>query len=35
MTTIDDSIEIVVGPDQELRHLLEGDRIDTTIIELQ
>ena len=35
MTTIDDSIEIVVGPDKELRHLLEGDRIDTTIIELQ
>jgi len=35
MTTIDDSIEIVVGPNQELRHLLEGDRIDTTIIELQ
>lgn len=35
MTTIDDSIEIVVGPDQELRHLLEGDRIDTTIVELQ
>jgi HlyD family secretion protein len=35
MTTIDDSIEIVVGPDQELRHLLEGDRIDTTRIELQ
>ena len=35
MTTIDDNIEIVVGPDQELRHLLEGDRIDTTRIELQ
>ncbi|MDE0982468.1 MAG: efflux RND transporter periplasmic adaptor subunit [Gammaproteobacteria bacterium] len=35
MTTIDDSIEIVVGPNQELRHLLEGDRIDTTIVELQ
>ncbi|MFT7470448.1 MAG: HlyD family secretion protein [Kiritimatiellia bacterium] len=35
MTTIDDDIEIVVGPDQELRHLLEGDRIDTTRIELQ
>jgi len=35
MTTIDDSIEIVVGPNQELRHLLEGDRIDTTIVGLQ
>jgi HlyD family secretion protein len=35
MTTIDDSIEIVVGPDKELRHLLEGDKIDTTRIELQ
>ena len=35
MTTIDDDIEIVVGPNQELRHLLEGDRIDTTRIELQ
>ena len=35
MTTIDDNIETVVGPDQELRHLLEGDRIDTTRIELQ
>lgn len=35
MTTIDENIEIVVGPDQELRHLLEGDRIDTTRIELQ
>jgi HlyD family secretion protein len=35
VSNIDDNIEIVVGPDQELRHLLEGDRIDTTIIELQ
>ncbi len=35
VSEIDDSIEIVVGPDQELRHLLEGDRIDTTIIEIQ
>ncbi|MFT7206703.1 MAG: HlyD family secretion protein [Pseudohongiellaceae bacterium] len=35
MTTIDDDIEIVIGPDQELRHLLEGDKIDTTRIELQ
>jgi HlyD family secretion protein len=32
---IDDSVEIVVGPNQELRHLLDGDRIDTTRIELQ
>lgn len=35
MSNIDENIEIVVGPDQELRHLLEGDRIDTTIVELQ
>ncbi len=35
MSDIDDDIEIIVGPDQELRHLLEGDRIDTTRIELQ
>lgn len=35
MSSIDDGIEIVVGPDQELRHLLEGDRIDATRIELQ
>ena len=35
MSSIDDGIEIVVGPDQELRHLLEGDRIDVTRIQLQ
>ena len=35
MSDIDDNIEIIVGPDQELRHLLEGDRIDTTRVELQ
>jgi len=35
MSDIDENIEIIVGPDQELRHLLEGDRIDTTRIELQ
>jgi len=35
LSQIDDDIQIVVGPDQELRHLLEGDRIDTTLIELQ
>lgn len=34
-SSIDDDIEIVVGPDQELRHLLEGDRIDATRVELQ
>ena len=32
---IDSQVEIVIGPNQELRHLLEGDRIDTTRIELQ
>jgi HlyD family secretion protein len=35
MSDIDDNIQIVVGPDEELRHLLEGDRIDTTVVELQ
>ncbi len=35
MSSIDTNIEIIVGPDQELRHLLEGDRIDVTRIELQ
>lgn len=35
MSNIDDNIEIIVGPDQELRHLLEGDRIDATRVELQ
>ena len=35
VSNIDDNIEIIVGPDQELRRLLEGDRIDTTVIELQ
>ncbi len=31
---IDNEVEVVVGPNRELRHLLEGDRIDTTRIEL-
>lgn len=31
---IDSNIEIIIGPDQELRHLLEGDRVDTTLVEL-
>lgn len=35
MSEVDEDIQIVVGPDEELRHLLEGDRLDTTIIELQ
>ncbi|MBL4581401.1 MAG: efflux RND transporter periplasmic adaptor subunit [Gammaproteobacteria bacterium] len=35
ISNIDDNIEIIVGPDRELRHLLEGDRIDVTRIELQ
>ncbi|PCJ27975.1 MAG: hypothetical protein COA96_02085 [SAR86 cluster bacterium] len=34
MSEIDENIQIIVGPDQELRHLLEGDRIDTTVVEL-
>jgi len=32
-TTIDNNVEIVVGPNQELRHLLDGDRIDASRIE--
>lgn len=35
ISEVDEDIEIVVGPDQELRHLLEGDRLDTTVVELQ
>lgn len=35
MSEIDDEVEIVVGPNQELRHLLEGDQLDATRIELQ
>jgi len=31
-TNIDEGIEIIIGPNQELRHLLEGDRIDATLI---
>ena len=31
---IDGDIEIVIGPNQELRHLLEGDRLDATRVEL-
>jgi HlyD family secretion protein len=30
---IDGDIEIVVGPNQELRHLLDGDRLSATLIE--
>jgi HlyD family secretion protein len=32
-TGIDEGIEIVVGPNQELRHLLEGDRLDATRVD--
>lgn len=31
---IDGDVEIVVGPDRELRHLLDGDRLDATRVEL-
>ena len=34
MSEIGSNVEIVIGPNQELRHLLEGDRIDTTVIEI-
>ena len=33
LTGIEGDVEIVVGPDEELRHLLEGDVIDATRIE--
>ena len=32
-TTIEGDVEIVVGPNRELRHLLDGDRLDATRIE--
>ncbi|HIA58689.1 MAG TPA: efflux RND transporter periplasmic adaptor subunit [Gammaproteobacteria bacterium] len=34
ISEIDGNIEVIVGPDQELRHLLEGDRIDSTVVDL-
>lgn len=34
-STIEGNVEIVVGPNEELRHLLDGDRIDTTRIDLE
>lgn len=33
VSTIDSDVEIIVGPNQELRHLLEGDRIEATRVE--
>ncbi|MDF1766149.1 MAG: efflux RND transporter periplasmic adaptor subunit [Gammaproteobacteria bacterium] len=33
LTGIEGDVEIVVGPDEELRHLLEGDAIDATRLE--
>ena len=33
LSQIDDDVEIVVGPNQELRHLLDGDRLDVTRLE--
>ncbi|MCG8413497.1 MAG: efflux RND transporter periplasmic adaptor subunit [Pseudomonadales bacterium] len=33
VSRIDDDVEIVVGPNQELRHLLDGDRLDVTRLE--
>lgn len=33
LTGIEGDVEIVVGPDEELRHLLEGDALDATRIE--
>jgi HlyD family secretion protein len=34
ISEIDGNIEVIVGPDRELRHLLEGDRIDSTVVDL-
>ena len=34
ISEIDSNIEVIVGPDQELRHLLEGDRLDSTLVDL-
>ena len=31
---VEGDVEIVVGPDRELRYLLDGDRLDTTRVEL-
>ena len=33
VSEIDSDIEIVIGPNQELRHLLDGDRLAATLIE--
>ena len=33
-SSIDSDIEVIVGPDRELRFLLEGDRVDITRVEL-
>lgn len=33
LSEIDEDIEIVIGPNQELRHLLDGDRLDVTRVE--
>ena len=30
---VDNDIEIVIGPNQELRHLLDGDRLNATLVE--
>ena len=30
---VDNDIEIVIGPNQELRHLLDGDRLNTNLVE--
>ena len=34
ISEIDSNIEVIVGPDQELRHLLDGDRLDSTLVDL-
>ncbi len=31
---VDDDVEIVVGPDRELRHLLDGDRLEAVRVEI-
>ena len=35
MSEIDENVEVVIGPNQQLRHLLEGDRLNATRVEQQ
>lgn len=35
LSDIDRDVEVIVGPNQELRHLLDGDRVDATRLETE